>query len=62
MSVIKFRKKLYESYGTDKPVLVLRSQKIVSIVEVTNMRTYSCKTNKFRNVYTIGRGARSISI
>ena len=25
------------------------------------MRTYSCKTNKLRNVYIIGRGARIIS-
>ena len=26
------------------------------------MRTYSCKTIKLQNVYTIGRGARNISI
>ena len=26
------------------------------------MRTYSCKTNKLRNEYTIGRGERNISI
>ena len=26
------------------------------------MRTYSCKSNKLRNVYTIGRGARNSCI
>ena len=38
--------------------------KIVSIVEVINMRTYSKtrKTNKLRNIYTNGRGGRNISI
>ena len=31
-------------------------QKLVSFVEVTNIRTYSRKTNKLQNVYTIGKG------
>ena len=43
----------------DNLVLVskLRSKTILTVVEVINMRTYSSKTNKLRNVYTIGRGA-----
>ena len=36
--------------------------KIVSVVEVNNIRTYSHKSNKLRNVCTIRRGARNISI
>ena len=35
---------------------------MVYIVEVTNIRTYSHKTNKLQNVYTIGNGARNTSI
>ena len=33
------------------------SQKIVFIGEVTNIRTYSRKTNKLGNIHAIGRGA-----
>ena len=32
-------------------------KKWVSVNEVMNIRLYSWKTNKLRNVYTIGRGA-----
>ena len=31
-------------------------------VEVTNVRPNSCKMNKLRNVYTIGREARNINL
>ena len=27
---------------------------MVSVVEVTNIRTFTCKTNKLLNIYTIG--------
>ena len=36
--------------------------KLVSFVEITNISTYSRKTSKLRNVYTIDRGAENISI
>ena len=32
------------------------------VVEVINIRTHSSKTNKLRNINTIGRGARNIYI
>ena len=32
------------------------------MVEVTNIRQYSSKTNKLQNVYTIGRWARYIPV
>ena len=35
---------------------------LASVVESINIRTHSSKTNKLRNIYTIGRGARNISI
>ena len=35
---------------------------MVSVVEVTNIRTYSRKSNKLQNIYIIGRGTRTISI
>ena len=38
------------------------SRQFLSIVEVTAIRTYSRKTNKLRNIYTIALGARSIAI
>ena len=38
------------------PYTSLSSQKLISIVEVTNIRTYSPKTSKLRNIYTIKRG------
>ena len=34
----------------------------LSTPSVINIRTHSCKTNKLRNIYTIGRGARNIPI
>ena len=36
-------------------------QKLVSMAEVTNTRTYSRKTNMLRNINTIGRVARDIA-
>ena len=40
----------------------LSSRQILSIVEITAIRTYSRKTNKQKNIYTIALGARSIAI
>ena len=37
-------------------------QNLVSIVKVTNIRTYSGEINKLPDIYTIGRGAMNISI
>ena len=54
----KIEKKLFEVYGIDNRILI----KICSVVEVIKIRTYSRKTNKLNNVYTIGRKARNISI
>ena len=48
MLVIKFRKKLYENCGIDNLILV--NQKSKYVVEVINIRIYSCKTNTLRNV------------
>ena len=53
---------LYEVYAIDNLVLVTKQSKLVSVVEVIKVRTYSCKTNKLRKIYTIGRGTRNISI
>ena len=41
---------------------ITKQSKIGFVVEVIIIRTHSCKTNKLRNIYTIGRGARNISI
>ena len=45
-------KMLYEYYDIDNHVNYL-AVKMVSVVEVTNSRIYSSKTNKLRNIYTI---------
>ena len=58
MSVVEFRKCISECYHIDK----LRSQKCVSVDEVTNIKAYFCKTSNLRNICTMGRGARKISI
>ena len=42
---------LYKFY--DFIVFITNQSKLVSVVEVTNIRTYSRKTNKLRNIYTI---------
>ena len=34
----------------------------ITVFEVTQIRTYSRKTNDLRNIYIIGRGARDIFI
>ena len=44
----------------DHAHLLFNSQSLVSFV--TNIKTYSHKTNKLSNIYTKGRGARNISI
>ena len=49
---------LYECYDINN----LSSQKLVSVVEVTNFRTYSDKMYKLLNIYTIEMGSRSIPI
>ena len=41
---------------------VLKPEKLVSVVEDTNIRKYSHKMNKLQNIYTIGRGAKNIAI
>ena len=53
---------LFEFYDIFNLVLITKQLKYVSVVEVINIRTHSSKTNKLRNVYTIGRRARNISI
>ena len=53
---------MVELYDIDNIVLIKQQTKLVSVVEVTNIRTYSSKTNKLRNVNTIGRGVRNIPI
>ena len=60
MSEVEFRKMLYEVYDIDSLVLVNSIQKYVAIVEVTNIRTYYRTRNKVRNIFTIGRRAKSI--
>ena len=42
--------------------VTLLVKKLVSFVEVTNIRTLLRKMNKLRNIYTIGRRARNITI
>ena len=53
----KILKSFYEIYDIDYIVLI-----IVIIVEVSNIRTHSRKTNELRNRYAIGRGARNTNI
>ena len=42
--------------------ITMFSIRLVSVADFTNIRTYSRKTNKLQNIYTIGRGAKNISI
>ena len=37
--------------------ITMFSKRLVSVADFTNIRTYSRKTNKLQNIYTIGRGA-----
>ena len=53
---------LFEFYDIYYLVLITSQSKLGSVVEIINIRTHSRKTNKLRNIYTIGRGARNISI
>ena len=48
------KKKLYEVCGIANLVLITKKKIFVSVVEVINIRRYAHKTNKLRNVYTIG--------
>ena len=50
---------LYEFYDIDNLVLITKQSKFVSVDELINIRTYSHKKNKLRNIYTTGRGARN---
>ena len=56
---IQFRKSFTERMVSITLFEKLKNKKGVLSM---NMRTYSCKTDKLRSVYTIGRGARNISI
>ena len=56
---IQFRKSFTERMVSITLFEKLKNKKSVLSM---NMRTYSCKTDKLRSVYTIGRGARNISI
>ena len=58
MSEVELRKCLYEFHDIDN----LSSKKLVSFVEATSIRYYSRETNKLRNIYTIGSGAKNTSI
>ena len=42
--------------------ITMFSKRLVSVADFTNIRTYSRKTNKLQNIYTIGKGAKNISI
>ena len=53
--MVEFKKMPFEFYDIYNLVLI-------TVVEVINIRTHFCKTNKLRNIYAKGRGARNISI
>ena len=58
MSVVKFRECFIKFMILTSFFNNLSSQQLVSVVEVTNIRTYSCKMNKLpKYIYTIGKGA-----
>ena len=42
--------------------IAMFSKRLVSVADFTNIRTYSRNTNKLQNIYTIGKGAKNISI
>ena len=56
MAVVEFRKRYFDFYDIFNIVSIANSsQKKVSVVDVINIRTHSCETNKLRNIYTIRR-------
>ena len=42
--------------------ITMFSKRLLPVADFTSIRTYSRKTNKLQNIYTIGRGAKNISI
>ena len=60
--MVKLRKKLHDVYDRHNLVLMTQQSKLVFIIEVTNIKTYSPKTNKLQNIFSKGMGARNISI